>query len=115
MPFDSNKISNILGSKIPQWLINQLGTRASQGAKDVRDNNNILYIANKTAWIRLVSSVDIINPSDIEYFRRVVGDAIKNKEDLAKQFVLFGGTSKYLRENSYQQRAGIGKMVLMVY
>lgn len=109
MPFDSNKISNILGSKIPQWLINQLGTRASQGAKDVRDNDNILFIANKTAWIRLVSSVDIINPSDVEYFRRVVGDSIKNKEDLAKQFVLFGGTSKYLRENSYQQRSGLGK------
>jgi len=109
MAFDSNKISNILGSKIPQWLINQLDTRSIQGAKDVRDNDNVLFIANKTAWIRLVSSIDIINPPDIEYFRRVVGDSIKNKEDLAKQFVLFGGTSKYLRENSYQQRAGLGK------
>ena len=109
MAFDSNKISNILGSKIPQWLINQLDTRSIQGAKDVRDNDNVLFIANKTAWIRLVSSIDIINPPDIEYFRRVVGDSIKNKEDLAKQFILFGGTSKYLRENSYQQRAGLGK------
>jgi hypothetical protein len=109
MAFDSNKISNILGSKIPQWLINQLDTRSVQGAKDVRDNDNVLFIANKTAWIRLVSSIDIINPPDIEYFRRVIGDSIKNKDDLAKQFVLFGGTSKYLRENSYQQRAGLGK------
>ena len=40
MAFDSNKISNILGSKIPQWLINQLDTRSIQGAKDVRDNDN---------------------------------------------------------------------------
>ncbi len=61
MAFDSNKISNILGSKIPQWLINQLDTRSIQGAKDVRDNDNVLFIANKTAWIRLVSSIDIIN------------------------------------------------------
>ena len=47
MAFDSNKISNILGSKIPQWLINQLDTRSIQGAKDVRDNDNVLFIANK--------------------------------------------------------------------
>ena len=109
MAFDSNKISNIIGTKIPQWLINQLDTRANQGARDSRDNDNILFIANKTAWIRLVSSIDILNPNDIDYFRKVVGDSIKNKEDLAKEFVLFGGTSKYLRENSYQQRAGLGK------
>jgi len=109
MPFDSNKISNIIGTKIPQWLINQLDTRANQGARDSRDNNNILFLSNKTAWIRLVSSIDLLNPSDIEYFRKIVGDSIQNKEDLAKEFVLFGGTSKYLRENSYQQRSGIGK------
>lgn len=109
MAFDSNKISNIIGTKLPQWLIDQLDTRSNQGARESRDNDNILFVANKTAWIRLVSSIDIVNPNDIEYFKKVVGDSIRNKEDLAKQFVLFGGTSKYLRENSYQQRSGIGK------
>lgn len=110
MPFDSNKISNIIGTKIPQWLINQLDTRADRGAQTVRKEENLLYLANKTAWVRLVSSIDI-QESDLRYFQRdgLVGNSLQNPEDLAKQFVLFGGTSKYLKENSYQQRAGIGK------
>jgi len=105
---DTNKISNILGTKLPQWLIDQLGTRAVQGSKDVRDNDNILYLANKSSWVRLVSSINIYG-SDVRHFSNVVGSGIQKSEDLAKQFVLFGGTSKYLRENTYQQRAGIGK------
>jgi len=105
---DTNKISNILGTKLPQWLIDQLGTRAVQGSQDRRDNDNILFLANKSAWVRLVSSINIYG-SDIRHFSNIVGTSIQKPEDLAKQFVLFGGTSKYLRENSYQQRAGIGK------
>ena len=106
---DTNKISNILGTKLPQWLISQLTTRSQQGSKDNRDNDNILYLANKSAWVRLVSSIDIINDADINYFKKVVGDNIKNPSDLAKEFVLFGGTSKYLGNNSYGQRSGLGK------
>jgi hypothetical protein len=106
---DTNKISNILGTKLPQWLIAQLTTRSQQGSKENRDNDNVLYLANKSAWIRLVSSIDIINDSDINYFKKIVGDNIKNPSDLAKEFVLFGGTSKYLGNNSYGQRAGLGK------
>lgn len=110
MPFDSNKISNIIGTKIPLWLIKQLDTRADQGVQAVRKEPNLLYLANKTAWVRLVSSINI-QESDLRYFQRenIVGSSLQNPDDLAKQFVLFGGTSKYLRENSYQQRAGLGK------
>ena len=106
---DTTKISNILGTKLPQWLIAQLTTRSQQGSKDKRDNDNILYLANKSAWVRLVSSIDIIDDADINYFKKVVGDSIKNPSDLAKEFVLFGGTSKYLGNNSYGQRSGLGK------
>jgi len=105
----SNKISNILGTKLPNWLIDQLVRRANEGGQSVRDNDNILFLANKTAWVRLVSSIDIVNPSDISYFQNALGPTITNAEDLAKQFVLFGGTSKYLNQNSYQQRAGLGQ------
>jgi hypothetical protein len=110
MALDSNKISNIQGTKIPQWIINQLDTRADRGAQTSRDNENLLFLANKTAWVRLVSSIDI-QESDLRYFQKEnrVGSSLQNPQDLAKQFVLFGGTSKYLRENSYQQRAGLGK------
>jgi hypothetical protein len=104
-----NKISNIIGTKIPQWVLNQLGTRSIQNSKDSRDNDNIIYLANKSAWIRLVSSVDVVAQNDLSYFKNIAGSDIQDQTSLAKQFVLFGGTSKYLNKNSYQLRSGIGQ------
>jgi hypothetical protein len=118
-----NKISNVIGAKLPQWVLNQLGTRSNQNNQDSRNNNNILYLANKTAWVRLVSSVNI-GSEDLLYFKNTVGANLKvvglgveesslnpilNPASLAKEYVLYGGTSKYLQKNSYQQRAGLGK------
>jgi len=100
-----NKISNILGTKIPQWLINQLSTRAEQNSKSFRDNDNLIYLANKSAWVRLVSSINI-SDSDLNYFSKKVPN-VNKPEDLAKQYVLFGGTSVYLNQNSYGLRSGI--------
>jgi hypothetical protein len=105
-----NKISNIIGSQIPTWVLRQLETRSRKNSQDSRDTDNILFIANKTAWIRLVSSVDIQSEQDLNYFKRLVGNEyITGPSSLAKNFVLFGGTSKYLDKNSYQLRSGLGK------
>jgi len=120
---DTNKISNIIGTRIPLWLLNQLEERSRQNTRDNRlgsngETDNLSFLANKTAWVRLVSSVDITNKSDIIYFQSLTGTSIKNWSDLAKEFVLFGGTSKYLSGNtplsnskffSYTQRAGLGQ------
>ena len=103
-----NKISNIIGTKLPQWLLNQLDARAKLNAQDSRDNNNLLYLTNKTAWVRVVSSINLTSQNDVDYFNRIAGP-ISKPEDLAKQFVLFGGTAKYINKNSYQLRAGLGK------
>jgi murein DD-endopeptidase MepM/ murein hydrolase activator NlpD len=104
-----NNISNIIGKKLPQWVLNQLETRANQNSKDSRDNDNILYLANKTAWVRLVSSINI-SQSDQNYFKSILEVSnITNAESLAKEFILFGGTSKYLNKDSYKQRSGLGK------
>lgn len=104
-----NKLSNVIGAKLPQWVLDQISTRSNQNNQDSRDNDNLLYLANKSAWVRLVSSINIIG-EDLQYFKKIVGDTvIQSESDLAKQFVLFGGTSKYLQQNSYQQRSGIGK------
>jgi hypothetical protein len=67
----SDKISNILGTEIPQWVINQLTTRSNQNSNNVRDNDNLLYLANKSAWVRLVSSVNITS-ADQNYFKSVI-------------------------------------------
>jgi hypothetical protein len=106
----SDKISNILGTEIPFWVMQQLDTRSKQNTQDVRDNDNLIYLANKSAWVRLVSSINLSKQSDFEYFKRIIGDdSLRNGEDLAKKFVLFGGTSKYLNTNSYGLRSGIGQ------
>jgi len=120
MPLD-NKISNIIGTKLPQWVLNQLETRSNKNTQDSRDNDNILYLANKSAWVRLVSSVNI-SSEDMLYFKNNVGAnvtvagslidpgngiPILDPTSLAKQYVLFGGTSKYLNNNSYGLRSGL--------
>jgi hypothetical protein len=99
----SDKLSNIIGTKLPNWLINQLGTRSNKTNQNNRDNDNILFLANKTAWVRLVSSINITDQKDRAYFK------INSADDLAKDYVLFGGVSKYLNNNSYKSKAGLGK------
>ena len=61
----SNKISNVLGVPIPSPLAQQLKIRSEKnvgGNRDdnfYRDNDNLVYLANKTSWVRLVSSVNV--------------------------------------------------------
>lgn len=107
MPLD-NKISNILGVRIPEWLYQQLQTRSVQNSQSYRDNNNLLYLANKTAWIRLVSSINITDSRDRDYFRNLGVDITAEESSLAQQFALFGGTSVYLN-NKNNLRSGLGK------
>lgn len=103
-----NKISNIIGTKLPQWIIKQTDLRSNSNSYNDRSiNNNLLYIANKTAWVRLVSSVDIDEKRDREYFATISNTVITDAQSLAKNFVLFGGTSKYAEKNSYQLRSGV--------
>jgi murein DD-endopeptidase MepM/ murein hydrolase activator NlpD len=122
---DYTKISNIIGTRIPSYLLNQLKTRSDKNSQESnRSNDDIKYIANKTAWVRMVSSVDI-SGEDIAYFKTYLSDqdfsfgpAIEGRPSgihtdpsfLAKKFVLFGGTSAYDNVNkTYSLRSGLGK------
>lgn len=93
-----NKLSNILGVKIPDWLYGQLVQRSNKNSLETRSkNSDILYMTQKTAWVRLVSSVDILGQRDKNYFKSLVGEGtvISEANDLAKNFILFAGTSKF--------------------
>ena len=113
MPLD-NKISNVLGAALPNWLKDQLKLRSDYNTQENRDDSNILYLANKTAWIRVVSSVNINGErdkvsTDMDYFKNTLGISdINNPEDLAKKYVLFGGTSQYLHPDRDRLRSGLG-------
>ena len=122
---DYTKISNIIGTRIPSYLLNQLKTRSDKNSQESnRSNEDIKYIANKTAWVRMVSSVDV-SGEDMAYFKTYLSDqdfsfgpAIEGRPSgintdpsfLAKKFVLFGGTSAYDNINKiYSLRSGLGK------
>ena len=103
MAINDNKISNVIGTHIPNWLLEQLQTRSKKGTQANRDNANLLYLGNKTGWVRLVSSINITAESDTKYFSELTGLTLTKPEDLAKNFVLYGGVSKYNKETIFRE------------
>lgn len=113
-----NKLSNVIGTPIPQWLINQFNIRAKQNTLNHRNSDNLKYLANKTAWVRLVSSVNI-GEKDLEYFKKNTSEltstssneTITDASSLAKNFILFSGMSKYQKnvdsKFGYDLRSGL--------
>jgi hypothetical protein len=109
MAQNDNKISNVIGTHIPNWLLEQLKTRSKKGTQTNRDNANLQYLGNKTGWVRLVSSININAQTDTKYFQELTGLTLSKPEDLAKNFVLYGGVSKYNNQNgktTYTLRKG---------
>jgi len=119
MPSLDNKISNVFGTALPQWIKDQIAIRSNYtyfGATKGQEDLNAIYRANKTAWIRVVSSININADkdtallNDIDYFKYTLGISdLSNAEDLAKKYVLFGGTSQYLDPSKSVLRSGLGK------
>ena len=86
------RVSNVLGTPVFQWVINQLKTRSDNNSKDTRDDSNLIYLANKTGWFRIVSSVRIpeftattsTSSKTYDYFRKKYFNDIKDEDSLAK-------------------------------
>jgi len=107
MATESSRVSNAMGVPVPQWIVNQLNKRSEKMREVSRDTNNILYQGNKTCFVRLISSVDITNPTDQQYFKSL-GIEIKDATSLAKNFILQGGVSKFNEETKgYDLRSGL--------
>jgi spore germination cell wall hydrolase CwlJ-like protein len=100
MAVNDNKISNVIGTHIPLWLLEQLQTRSKKGTQVNRDNANLQYLGNKTGWVRLVSSINTNSQEDLSYFSKLTGLTLTKPEDLSKNFVLYGGVSKYNNQNN---------------
>jgi GH24 family phage-related lysozyme (muramidase) len=105
-------VVNNIGKKIPEKVLLQIKTRSERNSSDYRDTQDLIYMANKTAFVRVVSSVDL-EPSEIQRLKSDYSDLIPDseKDSLAKHFVLFGGTSKYEKiqnKAGYSLRSGIG-------
>ena len=82
------KSSNIVGVPFKKYVREQIGLRALQGSTDKRSSDQIMYLANKNCWIRLVSFVNVISDEKIK----------EERDYLARNWALFGGTSVYTKD-----------------
>lgn len=110
----SEKLSNVIGAPFQQYVLDQLYIRAAQNSTDPRSTQDILFLANKSAWVRLISSVNIVvsddqNPKALRTFYEQLGLGTEytNPEDLAKNWILEAGTSKRSGQG-IDLRSGLG-------
>jgi len=122
MDINSNvKLSNVIGSPFSSYVLLQLYQRAAQNSTVNRSNEDVLFLANKAGWARLVSSVNIqlqptsniLKLSDKDY-QTYYGRFNLNStlpynapDSLAKNWILEAGTS-IQNGNGINLRAGIG-------
>jgi hypothetical protein len=104
---DTNvKLSNVIGAPFSDYVLLQLYQRAAHNSTLNRSNEDILFLANKTSWARLVSSVNISN-DDLGLVYRDLGVNYSTPDGLAKNWILEAGTSKQ-KGNGIELRTGIG-------
>jgi hypothetical protein len=89
-------MGNIVGEGFDQIIIDQINQRQKIYGSINRNNEILNYINNKTGWCRLVSSVDVVTSPENR-------NLPNNGVNLAKNFILFNGTSF----QGNQQRGGI--------
>jgi len=58
----ATKLSNIIGAPFANFVLQQLAVRAYNNSSTDRSNQQVLFLANKSAWARLTSSVQITPP-----------------------------------------------------
>jgi len=100
------KLSNVIGAPFSDYVLLQLYIRAARNSTTNRTNEEVLFLANKTAWARLVSSVNIANDILGLTYKKLDVD-YKTPDALAKNWILEAGTSKQ-DGNGISLRSGIG-------
>ena len=104
---DTNvKLSNVIGAPFSDYVLLQLYQRAAHNSTLIRSNEDVLFLANKTSWARLVSSVNITNDS-LGLVYKDLGVNYSTPEGLAQNWILEAGTSKQ-KGNGIELRYGIG-------
>jgi hypothetical protein len=106
------KLSNVIGAPFRDYVLLQLYMRAAQGGTKNRSHEQVMYLANKTAWVRLTSSVNVILPAEeIQTYYKSLGVTVTDttEDALARNWVLQAGTSTQGQTgNGVNLRYGIG-------
>ena len=118
-------LSNVIGTPFSENVLEQLYQRAARNSTTIRSNEEVLFLANKTAWVRMISSVDIdldntvkvgsnLTAADTDlgkYYQRLGINDTSNYPDgtsLAKRWILEAGCS-INNGNSIDLRSGLGQ------
>jgi len=108
----SEKLSNVIGAPFSEYILSQLNLRAfhnstGYGNFPERSPEEILFLANKSAWVKLTSSVKVVNDPKNFYKKLELDESYSNPEDLAKRWILEAGTS-ISDGDGIELRKGIG-------
>ncbi len=108
------RLSNVIGAPFRDFVTEQLQTRLNRSVGNSASNYNrspeeVLYLANKTAWVSVKSSVNV-EDSYVErlkyYYTETYENQQLNKDNLAKDWILQAGTSKLNVQPSTSQITG---------
>jgi len=100
---------SIIGEALPSEINGQIQIRQEKYGKLNRTTEELQFFNLRSAWVKLVSSVDITDsyePTSAD-LKSVINE-IKGSQ-LAKKFVLFNGTADRTYGNTSSQRAGIAR------
>ena len=81
---------NIIGENFYKYVANQVNARQKVHGKRNRSAEELLYLNSRTGWIKLVSSVKVL---DSKRLTDLGIPANYTGMELAKNFILFNGTS----------------------
>ena len=125
-------LSNVIGAPFSEYVLTQLSLRATHNSSDIRTNDEVMFLANKTAWVRLTSSVQINKKQEVinvgvgtltgfkdvsmpnpllnQYYKSLLGTpaiGYNDSDSLRKNWILEAGTS-ISTGNGVDLRSGIG-------
>jgi hypothetical protein len=92
-------VGNILGEAFDEYVDKQIKVRQKiYGKTSDRSTQELTYLNGRTAWARMISSVDLIEDKQFDTGKKRLKNLGVSDEyfgdGLAKNFVLFAGTSK---------------------
>ena len=92
-------VGNILGEAFDPYVDEQIKVRQKvYGKTSGRNTQELTYLNGRTAWARMISSIDLIEDTQFDTGKKRLKNLGVGEEyfgdGLAKNFVLFAGTSK---------------------
>lgn len=89
-------MGRIIGESFQGYVEDQIKIRQNKLGQFTRDDNTHAYLTGKNSWIRLSSSVDIVESDKFKELQSKanIPSSYRSQNELARNYVLFGGVSR---------------------